>query len=634
MTFERTRLRPLFLVLAILLCVFQVCTSAGFIVPNPLVIRSVHLGLILAITFLWRSPFAGLHKNPRPEPLYVFLGDFILLLLAVASCAYIALNEDSISERMPQIDLLSNTEILLGAALLFCILEATRRVAGNALLIVSLIALAYVFGGHVLPGNLGHLQIDFDRVIEGLYLMNEGIWGSSIGSSAGIIFVFILFGSILNKTGMCNVFLELSCLLTRKAMGGPAKVAIFASGLFGSVSGSAAGNVYATGTFTIPLMKRVGYKPEFAGAVEAVASSGGLIMPPVMGSIAFVMAEYTNTSYLAVCKAALLPALLYYLCLFFMIHFQALRQNIKGTPADMVPNKKEILGKLYHLLPLVLLVFMMVSGFSINYAALSACLSAVALSYLRQDTRIGFWRGIDIVADAASNILMIAICCACVGIVIGVVTMTGFGFSFVSIMESVAGHSMLLFLLLLMVACILFGMGLPALPAYLLVATFGAPVLMKAGVPMLAAHMFVMYYAISSGITPPVCLVAYAGASVADAPPMKTGLTAFRIGICGFIVPFFFIFEPALLLMGDLPTVAMAISSAVVGVVCLASSLQRWLLIDSTWLESGLLLVAGLTLVYPGLITDAIGLGILFSVWFMQRCRRTRQQAPSVAEAA
>lgn len=622
-TFERKKLRPLFLVLAAVLCAFQLSTSAGLYTPNPMVIRSVHLGIILTLIFMWRPPLREYRVSPKPEPIWIFLWDIMFIAMSAASCGYIATHEPQLMGRMAQIDELDTTQLLLGAACIISILEATRRMAGNALLIVACAALAYAFWGDALPGNLGHYPLEFQRVVETIYLLGDGIWGASIGSSAGIIFVFILFGSLLNKTGMANVFLELACLLTRNAVGGPAKVAIFGSCLFGSVSGSAAGNVFATGTFTIPLMKRVGYKPEFAGAVEAVASSGGLIMPPVMGSIAFVMAEYTNTGYLAICKAALLPACLYYLCLFMMIHFQAQRQNIKGTPPDLVPDRKEMMRKLYHLAPLVLLIVTMMSGFSINYAALGACLSVVVLSCLGKDTRIGVRRLLDIIQDAASNILMIATCCACVGIVIAVVTMTGFGFSFVSIMSSIAQTSIWLFLLLLMVACILFGMGLPALPAYLLVATFGAPVLVNAGVPLIAAHLFVMYYAISSGITPPVCLVAYAGAAVADAPPMKTGLTSFRLGICGFLVPFFFIFEPSLLLMGEWHTVLLSTATAVFGVICLASSLQGRLCVESDKLERVCMFIAGVSLVYPGFMTDFLGLGLALFVLLRQRMRKS-----------
>ena len=622
--FERKKLRPVILVLAAALCVFQLLTSLGVLLLNPLVVRSVHVGLILPLIFLWRSPNRALRKNPRPEALPVLLWDLLLVAISAAACAYIAWNEPMLAERMPQIDEVTPLQIILGAGLVFCILEATRRLSGWALVIVALAALAYAFFGHGLPGNFGHLYLEADRIIESLYLLNDGIWGSSIGASSSIIFLFILFGAILDKTNMASVFLELACLITRRAKGGPAKAAIFGSALFGSVSGSAAANVYATGTFTIPLMKRVGYRPEFAGAVEAVASSGGLIMPPVMGSIAFVMAEYTGVSYLGICKAALLPALLYYGSLFTMIHFEACRCDLGGTPQDLIPPKREIMKKLYYLAPLAILIATMMSGRSIIFSAISGSLSAVILSCFRRETRLTPGRILAVIESTASNILMIAACCACVGIIIGVVTMTGFGFGFVSIMGNIARVNMTLFLLVLMLTCIVFGMGLPSLPAYILVATFGAPALVQAGIPLISAHLFVMYFAITSGLTPPVCLIAYAGAAIADATPMKTGFTAFKLAIAAYIVPYIFIFEPALLLMGDWLTVAQAVVTAVTGVVCLASAMQGWLLIEANRAERLLMFAAGLSLLYPGTITDIAGLASLALVAASQLARRRR----------
>ncbi len=624
--FERKKLRPIILVLATLLCIFQLSTSLGIVILDPMVIRSVHVGIILALIFLWRPPVYEWKKHPRPEPLWVLAWDLFLLTFSVVACAYIAVYEPELSERMPQVDEVEPYQIILGAGLCFCIMEAVRRVSDWSLVIVTLVALVYAFWGHLLPGNLGHLYLEADRIIESLYLLGDGIWGSSIGASASVIFLFILFGATLDKTGFSGVFIDIVCLLTRSAKGGPAKAAIFGSALFGSVSGSAVANVYATGTFTIPLMKKVGYRPHFAGAVEAVASSGGLIMPPVMGSIAFVMAEYTNVSYLEVCKAALLPAVLYYASLFMMIHFEACRYNLGATPADMIPPKKEIMRKLYYLAPLIILIGTMLAGRSVVFSAVSGTASAIVLSFLRKDTRLTIGKVFDILESTASNMLMIAACCACVGIIIGVVTMTGFGFGFVNIMTTLAKLNMTLFLLILMIACLLFGLGLPSLPAYILVATFGAPVLVQAGIPVLAAHLFVMYFAITSGITPPTCQTAFAGASIADAQPMKTGWTAFYLAIAAYIVPFVFIFNPAMLLMGEWPVVIMAVITALVGVVCLAGAVQGWFLIEASWPERAILMVAAITLLIPGTFSDAIGVSALILALLFQIFRKKRLQ--------
>ena len=464
------------------------------------------------------------------------------------------------------------------------------------------------------------MEVFLDRMV----YTYDGIFGTPVGVACTYVFMFVLFGQVFNAAGGGNFFFRLAASIAGRMRGGPAKICVIASALYGTLSGSPVSDVVTTGSITIPLMKRVGYRPEFSGAVEAVASSGGLIMPPVMGSIAFVMAEYTGISYLSICKAALLPAVLYYLSLFTMIHFEALRHGLGGTPPDLIPELRSIKRKLYYLAPLALLIVLMIAGRSIIFSALLACAAVVALSFLSPETRLTPARFLAAMENAAANLLMIAACCACVGIVIGVVTMTGFGFSFVNLMGSLAQVHIGIFLLVLAGTCVIFGMGLPSLPAYILVATFGAPALVQAGVPVLAAHLFVMYFAISSGITPPVCLVAYAGAAIADAPPMKTGFTAFKLGIAAFIVPFIFIFEPALLLMGDWATILQAVFTAVLGVVCLASSMQGWLFTESSPAERLMMFVAGIVLVYPGLLTDLIGFGTASLVFFIQIARKKR----------
>lgn len=625
---NRKIFHPIILLLATALCIFQVSTTLGLVLLDPMIVRTGHVAFIFAIIFLWRSPMQKYRNHPEDEPLFLLLIDTVLTVACSAACLYVIYDLPNIQNMMPGIDELTGTQITLGFIMILCVLEATRRTAGIALVIVAAVALLYAFLGHNLPGVFGHLYLEPQRIVESLYILSDGIWGTSIGASATVIYLFVLFGSLLDKSGMSSVFLDLACLLTKNAKGGPAKASIFGSALFGSVSGSAAANVYATGTFTIPLMKRVGYEPSFAGAVEAVASSGGLIMPPVMGSIAFVMAECTNISYINICKAALLPAILYYLGLFVMIHFEAIRCGIGGTPKELIPEKSSIMRRLYYLAPLAILIGVMVAGMSVNFSAITACIAILILSCFRKETRFNFRRILDAVADSAANMLMICACCACVGIIIGVISMTGFGFGFVSMMDSLAKVNILLFLIVLMLTCMIFGMGLPALPAYLLVATFGAPSLVNAGIPLVAAHMFVMYFAIVSGITPPVCLVAYAGAAIAEANPMKTGVTAFRLGIAAYLVPFFFIFEPALLMMGTWQEVLPAVITSVIGICCLAAGMQRWFLVSSTRVEQLLSFAAGCSLIYPGLITDAIGLLLIAVVYILQKSRKAKSSRP------
>lgn len=619
---SRDSLKGITSVIAVGLAIFQIYFTAGFGIIDSQLLRTIHLGIVLALVFLYFPP-KKLQEGEREHPGWLAL-DLVLICGAFATAYFLASDIDYYMERIRYVDPVSDAETVCATAAVLLVLEATRRVAGLPLVIVASAFLAYGLGGQYLPGILRHDGVTYKMLCEQLYLVTEGLYGIPLAVSSTMIFAFVMFGCFLQRAGLGQVFLDLACVLTRRSKGGPAKVSIFASALFGSISGSAVANVYSTGTFTIPLMKRVGYRPEFSGAVEAVASSGGLIMPPVMGSIAFVMAEYTGISYLSICKAALLPAVLYYLSLFTMIHFEALRHGLGGTPPDLIPELRSIKRKLYYLAPLALLIVLMLAGRSIIFSALLACAAVVALSFLSPETRLTPARFLAAMENAAANLLMIAACCACVGIVIGVVTMTGFGFSFVNLMGSLAQVHIGIFLLVLAGTCVIFGMGLPSLPAYILVATFGAPALVQAGVPVLAAHLFVMYFAISSGITPPVCLVAYAGAAIADAPPMKTGFTAFKLGIAAFIVPFIFIFEPALLLMGDWATILQAVFTAVLGVVCLASSMQGWLFTESSPAERVMMFVAGIVLVYPGLLTDLIGFGTASLVFFIQIARKKR----------
>lgn len=622
LSLDRSLLKPVATVVAIVLSLFQIYFTGGFGVTDAHILRGTHLTLIMILVLLL-VPSRKLAPGEK-EGWFPILIDLALIALAIAINVYVFQEADNISRRLKYVEDVTNLDLFYGTGLVLLVLEATRRTSGWPLVIVSGSFLAYAMFGEYMPGGLAHNGIEYDRLIEQLFLLTDGIYGVPLGAAAGMIFAFVMFGAFLESSKMSSLFMDLACLLTRKSAGGPAKVSIFASALFGTISGSATANVYGTGTFTIPLMKRVGYRPEFSGAVEAVASSGGLIMPPVMGSIAFVMAEYTGISYLSICKAALLPAVLYYLSLFTMIHFEALRHGLGGTPSDLIPELRSIKRKLYYLAPLALLIVLMIAGRSIIFSALLACAAVVALSFLSPETRLTPARFLAAMENAAANLLMIAACCACVGIVIGVVTMTGFGFSFVNLMGSLAQVHIGIFLLVLAGTCVIFGMGLPSLPAYILVATFGAPALVQAGVPVLAAHLFVMYFAISSGITPPVCLVAYAGAAIADAPPMKTGFTAFKLGIAAFIVPFIFIFEPALLLMGDWATILQAVFTAVLGVVCLASSMQGWLFTESSPAERVMMFVAGIVLVYPGLLTDLIGFGTASLVFFIQIARKKR----------
>ena len=539
---------------------------------------------------------------------------------------------DNLLERIRYVDEVTGADLFFGTATILLVLEITRRTSGLPLVIVCSVFLLYALFGQYLPASIGHNGISYDRLVEMQFLLQDGIYGSCLAVGATMIFAFIMFGAFLERSNMSSLFMDLACLLTRKSRGGPAKVAIFASALFGTISGSSPANVYSTGIFTIPLMKKVGYRPAFAGAVEAVASTGGQIMPPVMGAAAFMMAELCGVSYLEVAKAALLPALLYYLALWVMIHFEARRRGLGLISSELVPSLRSILSRLYFLAPLVILVAVMIDGRSAAICANMATGSILLLSFFRRDTRFTLKRLFDTLYAAAASSLMVVACCAASGIVVGVINYTGIGFKFINVLTGLADGHLFIMLLLLMVTSFILGMGMPTTPAYIVVATLGAPALIRMGLAPLVAHMFCFYYAILSFITPPVCVAAYAGANIAEADPMKTGFTSMKLGVVAFIVPVMFVYEPSLLWQGSLLSSATATVTAVIGVIGLSGALQNWLLRTCTLPERLLLLIGGLSLFYPGLITDLIGFACMGFVITCQHMRNRKDPVPEAGE--
>ena len=374
-------------------------------------------------------------------------------------------------------------------------------------------------------------------------------------------------------------------------------------------------------------MKKVGYRPAFAGAVEAVASTGGQIMPPVMGAAAFIMADLTGLGYLPIATAAVLPALLYYLALLTMIHFEALKNNLGCMPPELVPDARAVMSRLYYLGPICILILALWMGRSVIGSAFIATLSIFILSLFRRDTRMGPRAVLDAMNISARNALMISSCCAAAGIIVGVISITGIGFKFISLITELAGNSLFLLMLFLAVTCIILGMGVPTAPAYVIVATLGAPALIKAGVPMISAHLFVFYYAILSVITPPVCVTAFAGASIAESDPMRTGFVSVKLAIVAFIIPFMFVYQPALLWQGGMAEAAVATITAIIGVIGIGGAMQGWLLTACRQWERPVLLIGGLTLIYPGTMTDLMGLALLAVIALLQLARRRPRPA-------
>ena len=615
----RSLLRPVFIILAVFLCCFQSYTTSGIFMVNSTLQRVAHLSLVLCLVFLF-IPISKKYKKEKHEPTIFVLFDICLAVLALAIAVYYFLNETAIVERFAYVDPVEDIQIIFGTILIVLVLEATRRTSGLPLVIVALCFIAYALFGANLPGPLAHTEISYEALIEQLFLLTEGIYGVAITAAATMIFAFVLFGSFLEVSTMSNLFIDLSCLLTKKTKGGPAKVSIFASALFGTISGSAQANVYGTGIFTIPLMKRVGYQPHFAGAVEACASTGGQLMPPIMGAAAFIMADVTGLGYLTIAKSALLPSILFYLSLYSMIHFEALKYNIGTMPEEEIPSRQSVISRLYYMLPLAFIIIVMVMGRSVNSAAFAGCLVIFLLSLFRKETRLTPPRLKDVAVCAARNTLMISSCCACAGIVVGIIGLTGGGFKLINLIMNFVDGNLFLLLVMLMITCFIVGMGVPTAPAYIIVSVLAAPAMIKLGVPVISAHMFCLYYAVLSTITPPVCMAAFSAAGIAESNAMRTGFTSVKLGAIAFIIPFFFVYQPELLFSGSIAEILSVVVTSVIGVIALTAGLQQYFAARCSVIESIILFASGLCLVYPGSFTDFIGIGGIICIYAYQRC--------------
>jgi TRAP transporter 4TM/12TM fusion protein len=579
--------------------------------PNALVLRSVHVGFALTLAFL-AVPAIRKGQRERPQP-----WDLALIVVALAASAYPVLFVDYFLTRMYYVDDPTTIDLVLGYAMVVLVLEATRRSVGLALPLTAaaFILYALTFGGQ------GWLIL-----IDQLYLTTEGIFGIPAGVSATYVILFIIFGALVERTGTGKLFMDFALALTGHQAGGPAKVACLSSGLFGTVSGSAVANVMTTGTFTIPLMRRIGYRPAFAGAVEAVASTGGQIMPPIMGAAAFVMAEFLGVSYLHVATAAALPAVLYFIAVFMAVHFEAKCTGLEGLPRSDLPRLGLVLKERGHLfLPLIIIIWVLIAGYSAQFAALCGILSVVPTALLRRSTRAGITVGVVVegLIAGARNTVTVALACACAGIVVGVVTLTGLGIEFTSVVLTVAQNTLVLALVLTMAAALILGMGMPTTPAYIVQVALLVPAIVKLGVPVEAAHMFAFYFAILSAITPPVALAVYAANGLSGGGLWETGVAAVKLGATGYIIPFMFVFGPSLLMIGSWDRVLLTTVTALIGVTALAASLHGYFLRPTRLWERVFLFGSALLLIKPGWITDLVGLGALAAVLVSQQAFKT-----------
>ncbi|MBB3330972.1 TRAP transporter 4TM/12TM fusion protein [Halomonas campaniensis] len=604
----RTGLKHTVTALAVAMSFYHIMT-AFFGTPISEVHLPVHLGFALVIIFwTYRKPAAG------SLGALLILRDLGLTAMAVGGCAFLALNSAELQQRMLYFDPLTTPQLLFGAMLVFTVLEAARRVVGWPLVILGATAIAYALWGNYLPSVLWHRGYSFESIIESTYLTQDGLWTTPLRVTATYVFLFVLFGAFLVSSGAGTFFTDLARSLTGRFTGGAAKTAVVSSALMGSLSGSSAGNVVVTGSFTIPTMKRAGFPPRFAAGVEAVSSSGGQFMPPVMGSAAFIMAEFIGMPYIEIAQAAIIPALLYFISVIAMVHFEARRLELSPEVADV--RAFEVLKQRgYLLLPVIVMLGVLSSGYTPTLAALYALGSLVLAQVVfeRESRTLLVENCLKAMNDAPRIIGQITIASAVGGIIVGVVTQTGLGLRMSSIVLSISQGSLPLLLVLTMLCGVILGMGMPTPAAYIILAVLLAPGLVEFGVPILAAHLFVMYCAGVSAITPPVALASYAAAAIADSDPWRTSLTALKLGLASFIVPYMFVFAPSILGLGSGLQMTINSLAAGVGVIALAASLIGWLWIRMNLYLRGLLFAAALMLIMPGMLVDLAG-GVLIVV--------------------
>ncbi|MBL0144161.1 MAG: TRAP transporter fused permease subunit [Betaproteobacteria bacterium] len=575
--------------------------------PEAMIFRGTHLLFALVLVFLL-FPAGGKRGGPRR-----LLGlDLALIAAAALVVGYLFVNYQYIVNRIIYIDDLSAWDKAMAVLTVILVLDATRRVIGWSLPLTALVFLAYA---------VFYSGIKMQVLLEQMYLSTDGIFGSTLGVSASYVIVFVLFGAFMEKSGTGRLFMDFALSLTGHTAGGPGKVAIVSSSLFGTISGSAVANVMVDGPITIPLMKKTGFRAPFAAAVEASASTGGQIMPPIMGAAAFVMAEYLAVSYFQVTVWAWIPALLFYVALFFAVHFEAKRVGLVGVPRAELPRFVAVMKERGHLfIPILLVLAGMSMSYSAPLCALVGTVATIPVALMRRSTREGIsWRTVlEALEGGSRDALSVAMACACAGIVIGVISLTGLGITFTQIVIALAQNSLILALVLTAMAGIVLGMGMPTTPAYIVMVSLLVPALVKLGVVTPAAHMFALYFAVLSAITPPVALAVFAAAALAKANMWRAGFESVRIAAAGFIVPFMFVYEPALLAIGDWGTIALATGTAVLGVMALAASLYGYLLGHLVLWQRFLLAAAAFLLIKPGLVTDAAGLGLLGLVAALQ----------------
>ncbi|MDN5323822.1 MAG: hypothetical protein PWQ67_2276 [Clostridia bacterium] len=609
----------------ILFSLFQIWVNSVAVIPG-IFRNAIHLAFLLVLTFLL---FPETKKSPKDR---FTRWDIILALLGLAVGLYIVLFYNDL--HVVRGSIANNRDYFFAALAMILVLLAARRAIGPLIPIISIIFIAYAKYGPYFPGVFGHAGLSWERIFYRMYLTYEGLFGITLSVSATYIFIFILFGAFLKASGAANFFNDLALALAGKKRGGPAQVAVLSSAMMGTLSGSAVANVATTGTFTIPLMKKIGYKPYFAGAVEAAASTGGMIMPPIMGAAAFIMSSFLGVPYLKIMAAAVLPSLLYYAGIIIMVDIEAKKLGLKGLPANELPTlKKVILEQGILAIPIAVIIYTLIIGKTPLFAGFAGIISTIIASYLsKKGTRIGVKEALGALEDGARGAIVVGMACAACGFIVGVAAMTGVGSVIAHNIISISGGTIFFALIMVMVACIVLSMGLPSTALYIIVAVTAAPALEKAGILPLAAHFFVFWFGALSNVTPPVALASYTAAAIAGDDPMKTGWTGLKLTLAGFIIPFIFAYSPILLMENfSLLRAGLAFATGMLGVFSLAIAAENYYAKQLNIIERILFFAGALLLIKPGLYTDIPGLIIVVLVFIYHKIS-ARRKMENIAE--
>ena len=615
----------LIIVISVAFCLFQLYSIlSGKITAQ--VVRATHLAFVMALAYLLFPMKKDMPKDKLPWY------DVIIAIVGACSWLYISINFDSLVRRA---GIYNTIDIIIGIVGILILFEACRRIVGTPILIISLVFIVYALFGAYAPGFLNHRGYSIQRLVSHLYYNTEGIMGTPIGASATFIFLFIFFGALLDKTGIGQFFIDICNAIAGSYDGGPAKVAVLTSAMFGTVSGSSVSNTVGTGSFTIPMMKSLGYRPEFAGAVEASASTGGQLMPPIMGAASFLMAESLGIPYKEVAKAAIIPAILYFTGIFIMVHLEAKKTGLKGLSRDSLPKIGELLMKKgYLVIPLATIIYFFVLGKTAIYAGLMGIIAAGLVAIinsivdiiLKRERSFTFNDLIDVFVNGARNIISVAVACAMAGIIIGVITLTGLGLKIGAGLISISGGISILLLMLTMISSIILGMGVPTTANYLITSTIAAGAIIGLGFEPLAAHMFVFYFGIIADVTPPVALAAMAGAAIAKSDPLKTGFEATKLSIGAFIIPYMFIFNPQILMINTtFVEVIPILITSLIGMFGVSAGLDGYVFRKCNFIERILFIAAGLLSIYPEFYTDIIGIGLIAALIILQIITRKKK---------